>query len=98
MSQPGWVVPSWELQLVIPGTGVTGSYNAPSLGCSGTLRISGTGTSTMTAHIKTTSPVYPGCDKGANLTLSLAGAGQGDLTWTPASILRPPGTAVLSPG
>lgn len=89
-------MPSWPLQLVIPASGNVGSYRAPSLGCSGTLRVTGPATSTLRALAKTTSAVNTGCVHQAHLTLTLAGTGQLDLSWTPPGHKVPAGRAVLT--
>lgn len=95
MSQPTGTVTSWTVQLYIPVTG-DGSYSAPSLGCSGTLVIRKTKSTTMHARAETTSAVNTGCVAEAGLILTLAGPGEIDMTWKPAGHPRKAGTAVLT--
>ncbi len=97
MSQPKWTVTSWDIELDIPASG-RGSYNAPSLGCSGTLVIAAPATTPMTAVARTTSAVNTGCVVRALLTLTLSGSGEINMTWTPAGHPRKGGTATLSRG
>ena len=98
VSQPGGDITSWTVRLVIPASGTQGSYSAPSLGCAGTLMVTGKPASTMAALIKTTSPLYAGCAKVAHVTLSPAGSGELSLTWEPTGKDKSGGTAVLSGG
>jgi hypothetical protein len=99
VSQPAWTVTSWTISLVIPATGRTGSYSAPSLGCSGTLSVrSSTGT-TLSAKAKTTSAVNSGCVAKARVTLDLAGPAELSMTWVPVGHgHKTPGTATLTGG
>jgi serine/threonine protein kinase len=96
VSQAGGDVTSWTVRLVIPASGTGGSYSASSLGCAGTLKVTGKPASTMAAQIKTTSPLYLGCAKVAHLTLSPAGSGELSMTWEPTGKNKSVGTAVLS--
>jgi hypothetical protein len=96
VSQPGWRVPSWTVELVIPAAGRYGSYSAPSLGCSGTLIVQKAADANMTAIARTTSTVYPGCVVRARLFLTLSGSNGMSMTWIPVRHPRKPGTAVLA--
>ena len=98
VSQPGWTVPSWTVELVIPAAGRDGSYSAPSLGCSGTLVVQQAAGTSMTAMARTTSTVYPGCVAKARLDLTLSGSNGMTMTWTPVGYSHQPGTAVLARG
>ena len=98
VSQPGWPVPSWTVELVIPASGTTGSWNSPSQGCSGTLLLPATATATMNAVAATTvRPVGSGCTIRARLTLVLSGS-EISLTWTPVEHPLVPGSATLTGG
>jgi Protein kinase domain len=99
VSQPGWIVTSWAVTLVIPAAGRLGSYSAPSLGCSGTLSVqSYTGTA-MSAMVNTTSAVNSGCVSKARLTLDLSGPAEMSMTWVPVGKAhKEPGTAALTKG
>ena len=95
MSQPNWAATIWTVQLVIPAAGRSGSYNVPSLGCSGTLTLPATATTRMAAVAITTSTVKTGCVARARLTLTLSGGGI-SLTWVPAGHPLKLGTAQLT--
>jgi serine/threonine kinase PknH len=98
VSQPGWPVPSWTVELVIPASGTTGSWDSPSQGCSGRLILPATATATMNAVAATTvRPVGSGCTIRARLTLVLSGSEIG-LTWTPVEHPLVPGSATLTAG
>ncbi len=96
VSEPGWTTSRWTVELVIPESGNQGSYSAPSLGCSGALHITGTASSTMTAHVNTNG-TGTGCAKTAALSLSLTGS-ELDMTWAPNGPNKAPGTGTLSSG
>jgi hypothetical protein len=83
VSQPTWTVPSWTVELVIPAAGRTGSYSAPSLGCSGTLAVKSYTATSMLVRAKTTSAVNSGCVAKAKLTLDLSGPAELSMTWVP---------------
>jgi hypothetical protein len=96
VSQPGWSVPSWDVQLDIPASG-DGSYTSPSLGCSGTLILPDTAATTMGALAVTSSrPVNTGCTARARVTLTLSGPDGMSMTWTPVAHPRKVGTATLA--
>jgi hypothetical protein len=98
VSQPGWPVPSWTVELAIPASGTTGSWNSPSQGCSGTLVLAATATSVMPAVAETTDrPTGSGCTIRARLTLVLSGS-ELSLTWTPVEHPLVPGSATLTGG
>jgi serine/threonine protein kinase len=96
VSQPAGDVASWTVELDIPASGTAGSYSAPSLGCSGTLKVKGTAASSMTAVAKTTSDVNTGCVAKARLTLTLSGPAGIDMVWTPVGHAKEIGTATLA--
>jgi len=96
VSQPGWPVPSWDVQLDIPASG-DGSYTSPSLGCSGALILPATAATTMGAIAVTNSrPVNTGCTVRARVTLTLSGSDGISMTWTPVAHPRLVGTASLT--
>ena len=95
VSQPRWTVPSWAVELVIPAAGRVGSYSAPGLGCSGTLTMPVTATSTMAA-VGTTSEVNTGCTARARLTLTLSGSGEITMNWIWVGHPLKVGTATLT--
>jgi protein kinase-like protein len=98
VSQPGWPVPSWTVELVIPASGTAGTWNSPSQGCSGTLVLPATATASMGAVAATTvRPTGSGCTIRARLTLVLSGS-EISLTWTPVAHPLVPGTATLTDG
>jgi hypothetical protein len=98
VSQPTWPVPSWTLQLVIPATGQQGSYNAPSLGCSGNLYVSATAGNVMTAVAQTTHGLSLSCVLLARLTLTLTSSSRLSVIWVPTGRSNVIGTAVLARG
>jgi hypothetical protein len=98
VSQPGWTVPSWSVELVIPAAGRVGSYTASALGCSGTLTVPDAATTTMGGVAKTTSAVNTGCSAKARLTLTLSGSDGISMTWTPVGHPLKVGTAALTNG
>jgi hypothetical protein len=95
VSQPRWTVPSWSVELVIPAAGRVGSYSAPGLGCSGTLTVPVTATSTMAA-VGTTSVVNADCTARARLTLTLDGSGEITVDWIWVGHPLKIGTATLT--
>jgi hypothetical protein len=98
VSEPGWPNPSWTVELVIPASGTTGSWNSPSQGCSGRLVLPATATTSMGAVAATTvRPVGSGCSIRARLTLVLSGS-EISLTWTPVEHPLVPGSATLTDG
>jgi hypothetical protein len=98
VSQPTWPVPRWTLQLVIPATGQQGSYSASSLGCSGTLYVSASAGSVMTALVQTTRGLSLSCVLLAHLSLTLTGSARMSVIWVPAARSNVIGTAVLARG
>jgi serine/threonine protein kinase len=96
VSQPGWRAPSWDVQLDIPASG-DGGYTSASLGCSGTLILPATATTTMGAKaVASSRPVNTGCTVRARVTLTLSGSDGISMTWTPVAHPRLVGTATLA--
>jgi hypothetical protein len=83
------------VELVIPVAGRVGSYSAPGLGCSGTLTMPVTATSTMAA-VGTTSVVNADCTARARLTLTLDGSGEITMDWIWVGHPLKIGTATLT--
>lgn len=49
VSQPGWSVPSWTMQLTIPASARRGSYDSPSTSCTGSVSVQSSSGSALTA-------------------------------------------------
>ncbi len=96
VSQPGWTVTSWTVQLSIPASASQGSFSAASMGCAGTVSVQSSSGSSMTALATSTSLLNPDCVLMAHVTLTLTGPAQLSMTWTPAGHQNDLGTAVLT--
>ena len=96
VSQPGWAVTSWTVQLSIPASASQGSFSAASMGCAGTVSVQSSSGSSMTALATSTSLLNPDCVLVAHVTLTLTGPAQLSMTWTPAGHQNDLGTAVLT--
>jgi serine/threonine protein kinase len=94
--QPGWMVTSWAIELVIPATGAMGRYSAPSLGCSGSFRVGSVTARIIAGRAVTTSALNPGCVATAWVTLALDGPTQLRLTWAPRRHPQKIGSAELT--
>jgi hypothetical protein len=94
--EPGWMVTSWAIELVIPASGAVGRYSAPSLGCSGSFRVGSITGRTMAGVAVTTGTLNTGCVRAARVTLALGGPRQASLTWMPRSHSPKIGSAELT--
>ena len=94
--EPGWRVPSWAIELVIPASGPVGRYRAPSLGCSGSFRVGSITGRTMAGVAVTTGTSSTGCVPAARVTLALGGPRRASLTWMPRSHSPKIGSAELA--
>jgi len=98
VSQPGWSVSSWTLQVSIPVSAAQGSYDSPSTACTGSMSVQSSSGSALTAIAATSSLLNPDCALLAHVTLTLTGPDQLSMTWEPAGLRDKLGTAVLTRG
>jgi len=96
VSQPGWNVSSWTLQVSIPVSAPLGSYDSPSTACTGSVSVQSSSGSALTAIAATSSLLNPDCALLAHVTLTLTGPDQLSMTWEPAGLRDKLGTAVLT--
>jgi hypothetical protein len=96
VSQPGWSVASWTLRLVIPVSASQGSYDSPSIACTGSVSVQSSTGSALTAIAATSSLLNTDCALLAHVTLTLTGPDQLSMTWEPAGLPDKLGTAVLT--
>jgi serine/threonine protein kinase len=94
--EPGWMVTSWAIELVIPASGAVGRYSAPFLGCSGSFRVGSITGRTMAGAAVTTGTLNTGCVRAARVTLALGAPRQASLTWMPRSHSPKIGSAELT--
>jgi hypothetical protein len=96
VSQPGWSVSSWTLQVTLPVSAPQGSYDSPSTACTGSVSVQSSSGSALTAIAATSSLLNPDCALLAHVTLTLTGPDQLSMTWAPAGLRDKLGTAVLT--
>jgi len=96
VSQPGWSVTRWTLQVTIPVSAPQGSYDSPSTACTGSVSVQSSSGSALTAIAATSSLLNPDCALLAHVTLTLTGPDQLSMTWEPAGLQDKLGTAVLT--
>jgi hypothetical protein len=96
VSQPGWSVSRWTLQVTLPVSAPQGSYDSPSTACTGSVSVQSSSGSALTAIAATSSLLNSDCALLAHVTLTLTGPDQLSMTWAPAGLRDKLGTAVLT--
>jgi hypothetical protein len=73
--QPAGVVTHWTAELTFPKSGRHGTFRFPSLGCSGTLAVTGSTPTTASVDEKLTQNPHGVCAPGGVMTLARSGGG-----------------------
>jgi Protein kinase domain len=83
--QPTGVVTHWTAELIFSRSGRAGTFRFPSLGCSGTLIVTGTTPTTASVYEDLTQNPHKVCAAGGLMTLSRSGATGMRMTWQDAT-------------
>ncbi len=83
--QPAGVVTHWTAELTFARSGRAGAFRFPSLGCSGTLAVTGSTRTTASVDEKLTRNPHGDCAPGGLMTLSRAGATGMRMKWQDTS-------------
>jgi Protein kinase domain len=83
--QPTGVVAHWTAELTFPRSGRTGTFRFPSLGCSGTLIVTGTTPTTASVYEDVARNPRRVCAPAGLITLSRSGATGLRMTWQDAT-------------
>jgi hypothetical protein len=96
--QPTGVVTHWTAELTFSRSGRAGTFRLPSLGCSGTLTVTGTTRTTASVDEDLTRNPRKVCAPGGLMTLSRTGASGLRMTWQDATDPGNIATGYLSSG
>jgi hypothetical protein len=96
--QPTGVVTHWTAELTFSRSGRAGTFRFPSLGCSGTLIVTGTTPTTASVGEDLTRNPHRVCAPGGLFTLSRSGATSMRMTWRDATDRSNVATADLTHG
>jgi hypothetical protein len=83
--QPTGVVTHWTAELIFSRSGRAGTFRFPSLGCSGTLIVTGATPTTASVYEDLTQNPHKVCAPGGLMTLSRSGATGMRMTWQDAT-------------
>jgi Protein kinase domain len=96
--QPDGVVTNWTAELTFSRSGRTGTFRFPSLGCSGTLIVTGRTPTTASVYEDLTRNPGKVCAPGGLMTLSRSGATGMRMRWQDATDRSNVATGFLQPG
>jgi serine/threonine protein kinase len=96
--QPTGVVTHWTAELTFLRSGRAGTFRFPSLGCSGTLIVTGTTPTTASVYEELTRNRHKVCAPGGLMTLSRSGATGMRMRWQDATDRSNVATGYLRPG
>jgi hypothetical protein len=95
--QPAGTVTHWTAELTFPGQGRTGTFRFPTLGCSGSLTVTGTDRTTASVREHVTRNQRKLCAPDGLIKLTRSGARSLDMAWQDATDRSNVATAHLSP-
>jgi serine/threonine protein kinase len=96
--QPAGVITHWTAELTFLRSGRVGTFRFPSLGCSGTLIVTGTTPTTASVHEDLTQNPHNVCAPGGLMTLSRSGATGMRMRWQDATNRSNVATGYLKQG